>query len=144
MDKTTKALCKQLMEEKAPRSIAWSHYDLAIETELDEIDTWREYLQEPDVMEWLQKERHLLQQSELAKLSTHMDNTQSVGRAQLLTSMMKVTEANKITSNDGPAYIYCYIPLSNEQRKAENVKELTSDIFKTDPNAKPINFMFND
>ena len=34
------------------------------------------------------------------------------------------------TTKEGPAFIYCYVPLSPEQAQAENVMVLTEDPFQ--------------
>lgn len=129
MEINLKNECWETLQNYAPDSIVMNHYDLAIETPIGDVETWKQFLKEPDVVDWLTEERKILQQTELAKLSTNIANSQSVGKAQLLTSMMKVNEANKTLNTDGPTFIYTYIPLNEQQMQAPNVRVEEKDIF---------------
>lgn len=112
-----------------PGSVTWNHYDLAKYTEIDDITLWKEFLQNREVIDWLEEERTILQQYELAKLSTNVSNSRSVGQAQLISAMERINNANRDNTNAGPIFIYTYIPLNTEQRQAPNVHELKEDIF---------------
>lgn len=113
----------------APKSITWNHYDLAQFTEIDDIALWKEFLQNREVIDWLEEERIMLQQYELTKLSTDITNSRSVGQAQLISAMERINNANKDTTSSGPIFIYTYIPLNAQQKQATNVHELKEDIF---------------
>lgn len=113
----------------APKSISWNHYDLTKYTDVKDVVLWKEFLQEREVIEWLEEERHILQTYELAKLSTNVSDSRSVGQAQLISAMEKINNANKQNTATGPIFIYTYIPLNAEQKHAPNVFELTEDIF---------------
>ena len=121
--------CWEQMKTFAPKSVSWSHYDLARETDINDIELWKEFLFKRDVVDWLTEERTLLQSSELAKLSTDVSKSRSVGQAQLISAMQRIDNANKEETASGPAYIYTYIPLNTEQEHAPNVQILTEDIF---------------
>lgn len=129
MDKSIKEQCWEQLKMFAPKSISWSHYDLAVQTEIESVDTWKEFLLQRDVQEWIEQERVLLQQAELSKLSTEVANSRSVGQAQLISTMQKINEGNKNNKAEGPAFIYCYVPLNTQQEHAPNVKILEEDIF---------------
>ena len=121
--------CWEQMKTFAPKSVSWSHYDLARETDINDIELWKEFLFKRDVVDWLTEERTLLQSSELAKLSTDVSKSRSVGQAQLISAMQRIDNANKEETASGPAYIYIYVPLNTEQEHAPNVQILTEDIF---------------
>lgn len=124
--------CWRVLQENAPHSVSWNHYDLAKQTEINDVDVWREFLQRRDVSDWLEKERMLLQKYELAKLSTDVARSRSVGQAQLINAMERINNANKDNAKTGPIFIYTYIPLNAEQKNAPNTIELEEDIFHVD------------
>ena len=124
-----KEQCWAQIKMFAPKSISWSHYDLAVQTEVESVDTWKEFLLQRDVQEWLEQERTLLQQSELSKLSTEVANSRSVGQAQLISTMQKINESNRANKAEGPIFVYCYVPLNTQQKNAPNVEILEEDVF---------------
>lgn len=121
--------CWEIMRAFAPKSIAWNHYDLAQKTPIPDVDIWKEFLMDIDVRDWLTEERSLLQSSELAKLSTDVSNSRSVGQAQLISAMDRINQSNKTEAATGPIFIYTYVPLNAQQQHAPNVRMLTEDIF---------------
>lgn len=129
MDVNQEDLCWAELRFHAPKSISWNHYDLAAKTEIHDVNLWKEFLQTREVIDWLNEERIILQTYELAKLSTNVSDSRSVGQAQLISAMGKVTDANRVNAATGPIFIYSYVPLNAEQRHAPNVQELTEDIF---------------
>ena len=129
MTNTEYEACWEQMRTFAPKSISWSHYDLARETEIEDIDLWKEFLLKRDVIDWLAEERIILQSSELAKLSTDVSKSRSVGQAQLISAMQRIDKDNREETASGPAYIYTYVPLNTEQIHAPNVQILQEDIF---------------
>ena len=52
-------------------------------------------------------------------------NSKSVGQAQLINSLIKLEEAS--SSKEGPTFIYCYVPLNEEQKNAPNVQFVHAD-----------------
>ena len=121
--------CWTALKSFAPKSISWNHYDFAIETEITNVELWKAFLFNADVREWLDEERMLLQDTELAKLTQNVSGSKSVGQAQLISAMNRLNEGNKEDTATGPAFIYCYVPLSIDQQHAPNVQMLTEDIF---------------
>ena len=133
--------CWEILQNNAPESISWNHYDLAEYTEIKNITVWKAFLLEATVQEWLEEERTILQQYELSKLTRDVANSRSVGQAQLINSMEKLNSANRNKTTSGPIFVYTYIPLNAEQRAAPNVIELTEDIFLDKPSMEsPIIF----
>ena len=129
MTSEIKQKCWEQIKLFAPKSISWSHYDLAAQTEVESVDIWKEFLLRRDVQEWIEQERMILQQAELSKLSTEVANSRSVGQAQLISTMQKINESNKANKAEGPAFVYCYVPLNPQQEHAPNVQILEEDIF---------------
>ena len=130
--------CWEELNRFAPESISWNHYDLATNTDINDVALWKAFIQRGDVAEWLEEERILLQRAELSKLSTRVADSRSTGQAQLIAAMGRLNESNKIEAATGPAFIYTYIPLNKEQEHAANVKILDEDIFYV----KPTDFNF--
>ena len=121
--------CWKVLKTFAPKSISWNHYDFAVQTEIADVEVWKAFLLNADVREWLDEERALLQDTELAKLTSNVSNSRSVGQAQLISAMNRLNDANKDDAATGPAFIYSYVPLTIDQQHAANVQTLTEDIF---------------
>lgn len=124
--------CWAIVYSHAPKSIVWNHYEFFKETGEMTVDIWKKFLTIPDVKEWFEQERALLQETELAKLTTNIKNN-SVGQAQLISAYTRFQNENKQAANTGPIFIYSYVPLNQEQRHAPNVQELKEDIFFVKP-----------
>lgn len=121
--------CWAVLRAHAPKSLAWNHYDLAVETEIGDTELWKAFLSQPEVAEWLLEEQALMQRYEIAKLTTNVAQSRSVGQAQLISAVNKVYQENRENVATGPAYIYCYIPLNEAQKAAPNVVMEKEDIF---------------
>lgn len=104
-----------------------SHYDLIRDTSIDDPHQWKLFLMEPEVIDWIQSELKVLQEAELKKLIKDIGDSNSVGKAQLINVLSRLNEDKE--GKDGPIFIYTYIPLSKEQKQAENVQELDIDPF---------------
>lgn len=105
-----------------------SHYELAENTNYSVLD-WREFLTNPDVVDWINKETMLIQQSKLRLLMKDIDgNTKSTGLPQLINTLVTQTE-KKDPSKDGPAFIYCFVPLNEQEEGAPNVRIETNNPF---------------
>ena len=117
------------LKKFAPKSISWNHYDLAIQTEITNVELWKAFLLNADVREWLEEERTILQDTELAKLTQNVSGSKSVGQAQLISAMNRLNDANKDDTTTGPIFIYSYVPLTTDQQYAPNTQTLTEDIF---------------
>ena len=109
-----------------------THYDLAEATEEAGIDseTWREFLNEPDVIDWVDTELNIRSRTELGKMLNGIGDSHSTGQAQLLAALQKSQTTD--TTKTGPAFIYCYIPLNEQQEQATNVVKLDNDPFEVE------------
>lgn len=113
-------------------ALSLNHYNLAEITTEDNSQLWKEFLMEPEVADWIRTETNLIQESELKKMIQDISTSRSVGRAQLINSLTKLTENRGV--KEGPTFIYTFVPLSTEQAQAENVVILEKDPFlKDDP-----------
>lgn len=121
--------CWTVLKAHAPKSLSWNHYDLAAETDIDDTEIWKTFLLIPEVAEWLTEEQSLMQKYELAKLTTNVANSRSVGQAQLISAVNKVYQEGKEETASGPAFVYCYIPLNEAQKASPNVRMEQEDLF---------------
>ncbi len=103
-----------------------NHYVLAAATPEDDPEIWKEFLMETDVSDYINQETALLQQAEFRSILLNTARDNSAGRAQLINAMMSVNQ--KQNKKEGPIVIYSYIPLNDQQIKANNI-----EINKTDP-----------
>lgn len=105
-----------------------NHYTLALTTPEHDPAVWKEFLMESDVSDYINQETNLLQQAEFRTILLNTAKDNSAGRAQLINAMMSVNQ--KQTKKDGPVVIYSYIPLNEQQMKAENIEINEKDPFK--------------
>lgn len=128
----------KIMEEvflaQGKQAISMNHYDLAdVSKKLTGMphftpSIWKSFLTDPRVAEYINNEFSALQNAELRKIIIDINSSKSVGQAQIINSLVKLL--NEGTAKDeSTAYIYCYIPLNDQQAQAENVHMLDSDPF---------------
>lgn len=109
--------------------ITMNHYELATAcaATCDDPQMWKEFLMEQSVSDFINSEFSILQNTELSKLIKDVSKSKSVGQAQLVNALMRLREEKKVKS--GPAFIYCYVPLSYEQQDCSNITVLDKDPF---------------
>lgn len=115
-------LMQQMQESfnKIDGAIYKDHYELSSETEFSAL-SWKNFLTHPKVTDWLIKEMNLIQQSKLRLLIRDIDsNTKSTGLPQLINVLSGLD--NKKKKDDGPIFIYTYIPPNDQEKHAKNVK----------------------
>lgn len=118
----------ELFKANGKDALKCNHYELVGLLGYGTPDLWKEFLQDPDVSTYIQKESELLQSAEFRKILFGVsDNDTSVGKAQLINAMMAVT--NKQSKKEGPVIIYSYIQPNAQQINAENIKQITEDPF---------------
>ena len=106
-----------------------NHYDLCEAfPEETTSDDWKAFLSDPEVIDWLRSELSILQEAELKKLIKDVSSSRSVGQAQLMSTLSKLNE-NKV-EKEGPAFIYTYVPLNDQEKSAPNATILDKDVFK--------------
>lgn len=89
---------------------------------------WKEFLLLPEVQDWMQSEMAVIQNAELQNMAKNASESRSTGQAQLMSALQKLNE--KTATKEGPAFIYCYVPVNSEQEQADNVVMLDKDPFK--------------
>lgn len=105
-----------------------NHYELEAATEFNAND-WRKFLMNEEVSKYINAEVQILRDSEVKKLMKDVSNKKGqVGTAQLITALDKVGIKTQ-KKNDGPVFIYTYIPLNASEQQAENVVTLDKDPF---------------
>lgn len=112
------------------KAIAMNHYDLARVTTIKDVQLWKQFLTDPEVASYIEQESQILTQTELRKLASDVSDSRSVGQAQLINAMSKLTDVK--TTKEGPIFIYTYVPLSNSQKKASNVRIAEEDYFEAE------------
>lgn len=111
------------------QGLTMNHYDLAEVTEFDNPNDWKMFLQNEWVAKYVKDEFNAIQDSELRKLIMNISDSSSVGKAQLINSLQKLLSDNTEARKSGPAFIYTYVPLTEEEKHADNVEVLDHDPF---------------
>lgn len=113
------------------KALTMNHYDFAeISKVTDDPQDWKEFLQIEPVSEYITEEFNAIQDSELRKLILDINNSSSVGKAQLINALQKQLKEHADDKKTGPAFIYTYVPLNPEERNADNVEVLQNDPFR--------------
>lgn len=106
---------------------AMGHHELAVMTG-EESQSWKEFLMDHRVSKWLSEETELRKEQKIRQIIAGLDaNSKSPGTAQTLSALQN--SQKKANEKDGPTFVYCYIPLSKEEKKANNIKQMTRDPF---------------
>lgn len=124
---------KMLSEFKSfgRHALTMNHYDFAERSTItNNPQDWKEFLQIEPIAEYISEEFNAIQDSELRKLILDINNSSSVGKAQLISALQKQLKEHADDKKTGPAFIYTYVPLNPEERNAENVEVLTDDPFR--------------
>lgn len=118
----------ELFKNLGENGLTMNHYDLAKNTTITDPETWKKFLLEQDVRNYIQTEVEILRTTEFNKMIKNVgDNQRSVGQAQLMSALDKIKQDSN--HKEGPVFIYTYVPLSSEQAQAENVEEAETDPF---------------
>jgi hypothetical protein len=129
MDEIQKEEMWQQFKALEAKAIAMNHYDLARVTTIKDVQLWKQFLTDPTVSAYIDQEAQILTQTELRKLASDVSDSRSVGQAQLINAMSKLTDTK--ATKEGPIFIYTYVPLSESQAKAPNINYANNDLFDT-------------
>ena len=89
---------------------------------------WRDFITDGRVAQYIDEEFKTIERAEFRKLVADVGTSRSIGQAQIINALSKRDETN--TSNKtGPVFVYCFVPMTEQQAKAENVIQLTYDPF---------------
>lgn len=103
-------------------ALAMNHYDLEAAADADyTAEEWKLFLSEPEVQDYIKKEMSIIRTSKVNKL-IQSNEDKSVAKAQLLTTLQKAGEQE--SQKEGPIFVYCYVPLNDEQKHAPNIMEV--------------------
>jgi uncharacterized membrane-anchored protein YjiN (DUF445 family) len=106
------------------------HYALSKHFPEYTTDVWKNFLMDQQVAEYINSEFEAIKNAELRKtIATINDSANSVGRAQIINSLVKAIQDGKSMNDNGPKFIYIYIPPTKEQKQAENIVKLDHDPF---------------
>lgn len=113
------------------KALTMNHYDFAeVSHVTDDPQEWKAFLQIEPVAEYITEEFNAIQDSELRKLILDINNSSSVGKAQLINALQKQLKEHADDKKTGPAFIYTYVPLNPEEQNADNVEVLDHDPFR--------------
>ena len=121
---------KEVYHNLGAIALTLNHYELAEKTGFATAATWKEFLMEPEIKQYISTETAIIRNAELNKITTELKGSRSVGQAQLISALTKLED--QTASVDGPVFIYSYVPLSEDQRAASNVRIEDRDIFLKD------------
>lgn len=121
-------LLQQMQEtfNKVEGAIYKNHYELSNETEFSAL-SWKKFFTHPEVNDWITQEMILVQQSKLRLLLRDIDgNTKSTGLPQLINTLTSQLQ-DKNKRDEGPVFVYTYVPLNQEEKHAPNVQMANED-----------------
>lgn len=102
-------------------AIFYTHYDFAERTGIKDPGTWKMFLTNPNVSDWMQSEVETIRQVQLRRvLNNASDESRSVGVAQMITALNKVSEGTK--QKTGPIFIYCSTPLNDREKNSPYIE----------------------
>lgn len=110
-----------------------NHYELAeaLSDKGYNASQWRDFITDGRVAQYIDEEFKTIERAEFRKIVSEVGTSRSVGQAQIISALSRRDESN--TSNKtGPAFVYCFVPLTEQQAKAENVVKLNYDPFSTE------------
>lgn len=112
--------CWEIFLSLKEEGLYLSHYQLAELTSVQDAFIWKEFLMDPKTVDYISTEMNLIRTSAINKMVAEAPHSRSVGQSQLINALQKLDE--KANHKDGPAFIYSYVPLNDDQKKAPNVR----------------------
>ena len=116
----------EIFKDLGINALAMNHYDLEVCALSNYNATmWKAFLSEQDVKDYIKNEMEIIRTSQINKIVQNSSDEKSVARAQLLSTLQKAGGDEE--KAEGPVFIYCYVPLNDEQRFAPNIMEVDKD-----------------
>lgn len=112
--------CWEIFTSLKEEGLYLNHYQLAESTEIRDAMLWKEFLMDPHTADYVSSEMALIRSAAINQMTAEAPNSRSVGQSQLINALQKLDE--KANHKEGPAFIYSYVPLNEEQKKAPNVR----------------------
>lgn len=107
--------------ELGEEALSLNHYQLSEQTGVNALK-WRAFLQDPRTVDYINTEMSIIRNAAINQMVQEAPHSRSVGQSQLLNALQKIEE--NTAKKEGPAFIYCYVPLNPEQKHARNVRQL--------------------
>lgn len=120
---------KEIFVALGEEAFSLSHYQLADRTGHPPED-WKRFITDPETAEWVKSEVNLLQQAKIKQLVSDLGgkNKSSMGLGAQINALSKQLETQN--GREGETFVYTYVPLDDEQKKAQNVRKESKDIFR--------------
>ena len=122
--------CQEEFNKLDPElALAYSHFELAELTSINDKDRWVNFLKDTRVSESLKEELQLYkesQQRKLIQLATTHDK--SVGTAQMINALGKAKEDG--ADKSGSIFVYTYVPPNIKETHSPYVTAETEDVFE--------------
>jgi hypothetical protein len=122
------ASMESLFLSKGKDALTMNHYQLYKDYPQFDFAQWRSFLCDPRVNNYIQTEFETIKEVELRKIIADIAGSKSVGQAQIINALARLLEPED-HKDDGPAFIYCYVPLTEPEKHADNVQQLDHDPF---------------
>lgn len=113
--------CKEDFLALGERALTMNHYQLALETNVENPTIWRAFLLDPKVADYINSEMNIIRAASINEIVQNAPNSKSVGQAQLVNALLRINETAE--NKEGPVFIYTYVPLNEEQKFAPNVMD---------------------
>lgn len=115
------------------QAISMNHYDFANASRNTSLtaEDWKNFLSDNRVKAYIDSEFLAIRDAEFRKIISNINSSKSVGQAQIINSLAKMQDMNADDGKSGPAFIYMYVPLTDQEKHADNVEVLDRDIFRT-------------
>lgn len=111
-----------LLKAMGKKGLLADHYELATKHPEYTSDDWRTLLQDPEISLYISQEFNMIRDAQIRNLQANAsDANKSVGAAQMINAMQSVAEKAQ-GKKEGPIFIYTFVPPSDEQLKAPNVR----------------------
>ena len=117
--------CYQEFIALGEEALSLNHYQLSEITNIADPLRWRAFLQDPRIIDYISTEMSIIRNAAINQMVQEAPTSRSVGQSQLINALQKIEE-NSI-KKEGPVFIYCYVPLNEEQKHAPNVREINKN-----------------
>ena len=124
--------CWDIFMELGEEGLYMNHYQLAQSTLIEDAWQWKSFLTDPKTVDYITTEMNIIRNAAINEMVHKAPNSNSVGQSQLINALGKLDE--KAAKNEGPVFIYSYVPLNDELKYAPNVRTLTAEGIESDGN----------
>ena len=107
------------------KALGYSHYDLSAKTKNANPVQWKLFLMDPRVTAYIRSEMDIIRGAAINQMIQTSPDSRSVGQSQLLNALQKIDD--DAPRKEGPAFIYCHVPLNTPQKAAPNIRMCNAD-----------------